>query len=346
MGLELKITDKCNLNCDYCYYHDGKSHEDMSFHDILKIIEYFKDFVIPQDTPAYDITFFGGEPLLKKDLILEVVDHYLKQTDSAIRLRFHLCTNGVLLSTDLLKEFQQRSIGIYLSLDGPQDLHDTHRHFKDGSGSFATISQNLEKIADFHRGIEQVISVQTVHGLFDSFLFFVEEGFRNIISIPDFSDHWTPESLEILKRQYKKILEYKKKDPRSYFSILDDKIRLMDQSLTYKDCSCNFGQHSYVVATNGLIYPCTRFAQDIADNQWSIGDIHRGIDFSKRDGLISKHKQDRKECSSCAIKNICLGNCCACISFSLYRTFDYVSPLVCEHERMVFDLIQDYYTTT
>lgn len=241
MGLEIKITDQCNLCCDYCYYRHGTSHPDMTFHEIKRTIDYFAESVIPRERESYDITFFGGEPLLKQDLIYQVVDHYLQDSESKIRFCFHVCTNGVLLDTEVLKALKQRSVGIYLSLDGAEAVHNTHRRFPDQSGSFSAISKNLKNIFESCKGVEQVITMKTADRVFESFLFLIENGFKSIMAIPDFSDNWTPEGLKTLNEQYGKILKYKEGNRNIYYSLLDDKLRLINSRQSYKQYSCNFG---------------------------------------------------------------------------------------------------------
>jgi radical SAM protein with 4Fe4S-binding SPASM domain len=342
LGLEIKLTDRCNLACEYCYYRKAKHHPDLSFTDVKKVIDYFSETMIPKGGAEYPITFFGGEPLLKKGIILKVVDHY-QNRPSHQPLKFNICTNGVLLTPPLLAEFRQRSIDIYLSLDGAQEVQDTHRVFPDGRGSFEMLLDNLPLYGEHCQAVEQVITPQTAGKLLESFLFLVGHGFERIYAIPDFTHHWTPELLNLLVDQYQKIAEYKKAHPGIHFSILDDKISLLQSGLSYKHFSCNFGRHSYVVGTDRHIYPCTRFAQDIQDNRWSIGHIDKGIDQGKRRRLFLGHQKDRTECANCSLKNFCLGNNCACIAFSLAKDIQHVSPLVCEHERKVFELIGKTY---
>lgn len=342
MPLEIKITDRCNIVCDYCYYKGGKPHSDLTFEDVISIIDYFIDCVIPDSVKTYAVTFFGGEPLLKKDLILNVVDHYQK-ADLNINLQFFICTNGVLLSSNVMNEFKLRSIGVYLSLDGPEHVHNINRKFKDGTGAFNMSADDLKNISGYCMSIEQVISPQTAEKLFESVKFLVENNFKKIIAMPDFTGNWTQERLEILKKQYEEIIKYKNLNTDFYYSIIDDKLRLINSKQSYKNHCCNFGRQTYVLATNKKIYPCTRFAQDLPDNNWDIGSLANGINWAKRAQLLSQHSHDRNDCMDCSIKNICLGNCCACISFSLSMGINYVSPLVCEHERMVFELLEKHF---
>jgi putative peptide-modifying radical SAM enzyme len=65
------------------------------------------------------LTFIGGEPLIRSDLVMEIMD------DAPVK-RFMLQTNGTLLSK-LPKEYTNRFETILISIDGDKALTDGHR---------------------------------------------------------------------------------------------------------------------------------------------------------------------------------------------------------------------------
>ncbi|MDR2474316.1 MAG: 4Fe-4S cluster-binding domain-containing protein [Bacteroidales bacterium] len=68
MHVTLHITTGCNLNCRYCY-SPPTSRNDMSQQTAFQAI----DFISENYPVNTGIIFFGGEPLLKKDLIRETI---------------------------------------------------------------------------------------------------------------------------------------------------------------------------------------------------------------------------------------------------------------------------------
>ena len=68
MHVTLNLTTDCNLNCRYCYAPPTKS-IDMSEEIIQRAFELGSD-ISPDNTV---IIFFGGEPLLRKDLIKSAI---------------------------------------------------------------------------------------------------------------------------------------------------------------------------------------------------------------------------------------------------------------------------------
>jgi len=63
------------------------------------------------------IMFFGGEPLIEKELLLHIADRFIREKGD-IEVNFQMSTNGTLLTPDLLDELLRRRIYISLSIDG------------------------------------------------------------------------------------------------------------------------------------------------------------------------------------------------------------------------------------
>ena len=85
MHLTLHLTDRCNLACEYCYARHGTA--EMSFETAMAAIA-----ECTADDPNPGIIFFGGEPLLKADLIFRIID----ACEQAAPRRYHykVTTNG------------------------------------------------------------------------------------------------------------------------------------------------------------------------------------------------------------------------------------------------------------
>jgi len=89
--LRVSLTEKCNLNCGYCYGNStcaGESPDRLSDDDLLKLIEAFSLLGIDK------VRFTGGEPLLRKN----IVDLVRETSKPGIFRVIGLTTNGVLLA--------------------------------------------------------------------------------------------------------------------------------------------------------------------------------------------------------------------------------------------------------
>lgn len=143
-NLTLALTMKCNLACDYCWQHRR------DFPDMEKsTIDRWLDFFLDQEKNAPNkILYYGGEPLLRMDLI-----EY-----SAIKMRKlciergippvhqHIFTNATLLTDDKLDILQQENIFLILSIDGAPSINALHRHTSNGEAINDLIAQGIERL--------------------------------------------------------------------------------------------------------------------------------------------------------------------------------------------------------
>lgn len=174
LTITIMPTEQCDLRCVYCYeQHVDKElnaiQYDLIFDEIRNRVELGVNRV--------DISWFGGEPLLKADEIISFnqrVAEFAKE--KSIFFSTGITTNGVLLNVDTFKKLLSSGVYSYhITLDG--FLHDTQRIFPDGSGSFNIIYGNimamLETELDFHLVVRVNISDMdfdfTFYDLFDKF---------------------------------------------------------------------------------------------------------------------------------------------------------------------------------
>ena len=85
MHLTLHLTDRCNLACRYCYAQHGTS--DMTLETALAAVD---ECTRGEENPG--IIFFGGEPLLREDLIFDVIDACERREPH--RFHYKVTTNG------------------------------------------------------------------------------------------------------------------------------------------------------------------------------------------------------------------------------------------------------------
>ena len=85
----LELTYRCNLSCPYCYVGEERNKKELTTDEWKKVIDKCRKNYIPQ------LTFTGGEPTIRKDLI-ELID-YSKWFITRLN------TNGVLLTKELCK---------------------------------------------------------------------------------------------------------------------------------------------------------------------------------------------------------------------------------------------------
>lgn len=106
--LSYLYTDwKCNIDCHYCFQYNNNNEEGMSYETATSAIDWLKSIgcrVIP---------LMGGEPLIRKDFILDVVRYATNQG-----FFVYLPTNGYLLTPDYIDKLGEAGIAtINLAVD-------------------------------------------------------------------------------------------------------------------------------------------------------------------------------------------------------------------------------------
>ena len=141
MNLLLSLTERCNLRCSYCYYKDSQIDRkiDMSDEILEASLRLALERTIDQKQSFFNITFFGGEPLLRMDAIrwsVRFVKKFVKENRSRFpedfQYGFHVNTNGTLLTDEICKFLKKENFKIFLSLDGPERKHNISRRTVDG----------------------------------------------------------------------------------------------------------------------------------------------------------------------------------------------------------------------
>lgn len=144
----LSLTEKCNLRCKYCIFSEkNRGYRDHS-NTVMDIATAKKavDFILKSDADMLNVGFYGGEPLLKFDLIKNIIDYCHQKNKGNRPVRFRVTTNGTLLSREVVDYLIQNNVQLSVSLDGPGEIHDRHRVFLDEKGSFQVVVNNLQYI--------------------------------------------------------------------------------------------------------------------------------------------------------------------------------------------------------
>lgn len=142
--LELIIlpTEQCNFRCVYCYetFKLGKMKKETV--NAIKVL--IKNRV--PELEQLKLGWFGGEPLMAKDIILDISSFAFQQTQIYPKLKFSsgMSTNGYLLTLDTAKQLIDVGVTQFqISLDGSPTYHDEVRIQRNGNGTFTRIWKNL-----------------------------------------------------------------------------------------------------------------------------------------------------------------------------------------------------------
>jgi uncharacterized protein len=96
------------------------------------------------DLRFLEISWFGGEPLLGKDIIYDISDFVLKNKPSSLNYSANITTNGYLLDEAVFKKLIECKVKKYqIPLDGDRDMHNESRKLANGKSTFDKIWNNI-----------------------------------------------------------------------------------------------------------------------------------------------------------------------------------------------------------
>lgn len=137
----ISVTEMCNLNCSYCYQRnwDKQSHMDKS--EYLKLVlDYISSILSKLDNDGIlHINFIGGEPLLNTEMVFTFVEKIEALCANSVPVVYHMDTNGMLLTENILEHFPNLELNVTLSF--PDD------HNKLRCNSFQGVLKGLKRIS-------------------------------------------------------------------------------------------------------------------------------------------------------------------------------------------------------
>lgn len=157
LALTIAPTLRCNFACTYCYEQSGDDQDkrdgqhpympESVQESLLKYIERAAKMV-----KNVFITWFGGEPLLGKDIIFDLSKKIMAITDeNKIGYDAIMVTNGYLLAgqPEMVQKIKESRINnIQITMDGPPEVHNVRRMLKGNRGpTFDSILEGIRLLA-------------------------------------------------------------------------------------------------------------------------------------------------------------------------------------------------------
>lgn len=148
----LKVAQRCNIDCDYCYvYRRGdevwRHRPRFISDDVLDdLILRINENIHAGNLDRFVIEIHGGEPLLLGHHRMESMLARLREGCPDAALDFHLQTNGTLLDEQWCELFAREHVRFGVSLDGPPEIADRHRVDAQGRGTTSRVLDNLTRL--------------------------------------------------------------------------------------------------------------------------------------------------------------------------------------------------------
>lgn len=315
------ITEQCNLRCTYCCYSGAYEHNRSHSQKLIESgdIDEIYDFILRSSTKRpIHIAFYGGEPLLQYPLI-----HYAIQRGHELlggEVTFSVTTNGTVLTPEKIDWLVAQHVELVISLDGTKTFHDKHRVYANGHGSYKRVHETLSYIAGNYPQHLNLISLQMTL-----------ETYRDIDKI---AEKWhndpllrylAPSNIHGLAANFAKgVNKIEYEDVRSFYehlldvyehhqdwavlrvlfeeSIADWKERpIIEASGPVPMATCMPVNTKLYIDASKEIGVCEKMA-----DMYRIGNIAKGIDWSKANSLVRSYYDRRLErCKNCPAVRMC-----------------------------------------
>jgi uncharacterized protein len=299
----LYLTERCNLSCAYCENPAIKQAlpQDTTF-NVDTLVRFLNR------DPHLSIWFFGGEPLLRVDLIEELLT---RLTPEHVMLQ----TNGLLLDRLSAAALEKLDV-IAVSLDGPPDVTDRGR----GAGTYAAALKQARLL--FARGFAGDLDVRLTVSPGDEVRRSVEH-FLNDCDLPFHAIHWQLNAMFHQQPWGQAKATIRKWFERSYNPGVSALVNhwvaelergrllqivpfarvmhtlLSDEPVCHLRCGAGSGM--WAITTNGAVFPCPALR---IYPQYEVGRLETlaPADLSARDELTGP-------CTTCDVRRVCGGRC-------------------------------------
>ena len=332
----LPVEQECNFNCVYCsQQHQAKSR--MGATDIA-ILE---EFLSKQELRTLRIDYFGGEPLLNTDFIIQCnkMATELSRKRGFEFIGSSITTNGYLLSREMFKQLIDLRVTSYqITLDGLPELHDTLRPLSNGGPTFDVIYNNLLEMASTSHDLPFSVTIRfnfnydTLDDLhraafFDKMKRFAED--KRFLIMPQAIGNWKNEVNEKLycESSQKTLLQYRCEDElegMGFYTVSTVLHSELDAHSCYSSKPNNLVIFPYSQSTNAMkVHKCTLAMESKENNVGQITEkgelvFNGNIDIWVKNELFRKEK-----CKNCFLVLHCFSNSCP---FTNWQANDVVCP--------------------
>lgn len=306
----------CNFRCDYCY----ETHKRGMIEP--KVVTGLKLFVAQKaaECKSLCVRWFGGEPLLAKDIIYELSDSFMHScAENDIHYWGQMTTNGYLLTPDVAQALLKHRVANYqITLDGPETAHDTTRKLAGGGKTYRTILDNLlgMKKIDSHFSVSIRVnfnndSLPMMDGFFESMSRLFGDDPRFALYFRPVGKYGGPndENIDVCEPSYAKLIEMELTEKYLQYGHLD---KLVRKSLQSHGHVCYAGKGaSMIVGADGTIYKCSVAFENPQNHVGELmADGNPQIDQLLWDLWVNNKDTVHGKCVSCPIVPLCQGKYC------------------------------------
>ena len=141
----IKLTNQCNLHCNYCYAQSGKPSDELTFRDLASIAK-----GVASISRSVEYVLSGGEPLLSPHA-LDFAEMVKKSGNTV-----HILTNGTLIDENNAERISKVADMVKISLDGScENIHSETR----GKNNFEKVVRAIDHLMDLKANVIVAMTV-------------------------------------------------------------------------------------------------------------------------------------------------------------------------------------------
>lgn len=321
-ALCLHMAHDCNLRCGYCFA-DGGAYQGPRGLMTKDVGEAAIDFLLKASGKRkhVEVDFFGGEPLLNKDLCVHLTDYGMAKAEALGKtLKCTLTTNGVLLDEATIDWLNAKGLDVVLSLDGRPEVHDRMRPFAGGGGSYDLVVPKFQALVNgrCQEGNYYIRGTYTHHNLdfasdvihMADDLGFDEVSMEPVVAPRDKAYALQEEDKATLLAEYDRLTRHilSRRDQGHPYRFFHFNVDLAGGPCLPKRLSgCGAGHDYLAVSPEGDLYPCHQF---VGEEAYKVGDVFEGI-VKPEVGQAFKEADVRSKpiCMDCWARYFCSGGC-------------------------------------
>lgn len=312
LNLTIAPTLNCNMACPYCY----ETRKDNFMDENVKIVlyDFVKSYLDTNGCKNFHVTWYGGEPLLEIDTIIDLSSKFIKLcNDKNINYSASIVTNGVLLSqtnaTILVNECNIKMAQI--TIDGMPEYHNNRRILIDGRDSFDIIINNIEDCKDILKISIRVNvdksnrdNIEQLTNYFINEKGWIDDPAFYLAPVESYNDCFLSESC--LNAE-----EFAELDSQLLYKLYDVNSTILKSKL-YPSPRGNYCgaviKGSYVVDPEGDLYTCWN---NVGIKEKKIGNVIQMNQMNQMNMEYLKwiSYEPKGKCLTCNILPICAGGC-------------------------------------
>jgi uncharacterized protein len=334
LAISLNIAQSCNLSCSYCYADEGRFGGHKRMMTVDTALAAIDRLLESPGTERISVGFIGGEPLLNRPVLHASVAY---AADRAARLgrniSFGITTNGTLLEPDDIALFRSHPFAVTVSLDGPRDLNDSLRRFRNLRSSFDAATDRMRPLLQ-DPGCARIAARATItrrdlniaeHVDALASAGFCEIGVSPLRTSPDAAlalteDDW-PVYLSAVKTAAEKEWQRVQRGGDFLFSNLAIALKELHRG-AWRTLPCGAANNYVSVSARGDYFSCHR---TIDDPRFFLGSSEAGPSHDARQAFVRARRVDTQQpCRTCWARYLCGGGCHAEVVRSGRAGCDYI----------------------